>query len=54
SERSDECIDFTMMFWSSKNASMFKLSPVYDRKFKFLRNMSKSRKFAGNFEVEIS
>jgi len=41
SERSDECIDFTMMcvffvsvitFWSSKSASIFRLSPVSDRK----------------------
>ncbi|KAF0751227.1 Uncharacterized protein FWK35_00021852 [Aphis craccivora] len=57
SGQSDECIDFTMMcgfffcvttFWSSKSASIFKLSPVSDRKvnFKFLRNLPKMRKFA--------
>ncbi|KAF0750355.1 Uncharacterized protein FWK35_00015380 [Aphis craccivora] len=42
SERSDECIDFTMMcvfffvsvttFWSCKSASIFKLNLVSDRK----------------------
>ncbi|KAE9524123.1 hypothetical protein AGLY_015488, partial [Aphis glycines] len=115
SERSDECIDFTMMcvffffvsvdnIWSSKNASIFDFSPslkrklnlvgtlggqklkifnifemnrekpqknegktgfftqnqftvdkkfLDDQKFKFLRNLSKTRKFANNFELSF-
>ncbi|KAF0748642.1 Uncharacterized protein FWK35_00017691 [Aphis craccivora] len=51
SERSNECIDFTMMcffffcvtvitFWSSKSTSIFKLSPVSDKKLNFQKMLT--------------
>ncbi|KAF0771955.1 Uncharacterized protein FWK35_00009938 [Aphis craccivora] len=55
SERSEECIDFTMIITSRNNASIsnfgggFRWKSEYPWciiKFTFLRNMSKTRKFA--------
>ncbi|KAE9529536.1 hypothetical protein AGLY_011632 [Aphis glycines] len=46
SERSDECIDFTMIITSRNNAPISNYGVVSDVKFKFLRNLSKTRKFA--------
>ncbi|KAE9530089.1 hypothetical protein AGLY_011551 [Aphis glycines] len=55
SERSDECIDFTMIITSRNNASISNFGGGFRWKseypwciieFKFLRNLSKTRKFA--------
>ncbi|KAE9537632.1 hypothetical protein AGLY_006655, partial [Aphis glycines] len=55
SKRSDECIDFTMIITSRNNASISNFGGSFRRKseypwciikFKFLRNLSKTRKFA--------
>ncbi|KAF0752024.1 Uncharacterized protein FWK35_00036476 [Aphis craccivora] len=81
SERSDECIDFTMMcvfvfvsvysITNQNNAPISNFGGGFRWKceypwciievksehfptFKFLRNLSKTRKFACNFEVEKS
>ncbi|KAF0721303.1 Uncharacterized protein FWK35_00034536 [Aphis craccivora] len=72
SERSDECIDFTMMcviFLSNAPISNFgggfrckseypwcilEIKSKHFPTFKFLRNLSKTRKFASNFEDEKS
>ncbi|KAE9537241.1 hypothetical protein AGLY_006264 [Aphis glycines] len=51
SERSDECIDFTMIITSRHNASISNLGVVSDGKFEFIRNMSKLQKFTSNFVV---
>ncbi|KAE9536009.1 hypothetical protein AGLY_007910 [Aphis glycines] len=60
SERSDECIDFTMIITSRNNASISNFGGGFRWKseypwciieFEFIRNMSKLRKFASNFVV---
>ncbi|KAE9523865.1 hypothetical protein AGLY_015753 [Aphis glycines] len=60
SERSDECIDFTMIITSRNNAPIsnygggFRCKSEYPWcviQFEFIQNMSKLRKFASNFVV---
>ncbi|KAE9541270.1 hypothetical protein AGLY_004515 [Aphis glycines] len=62
SERSEECIDFTMIITSRNNALISNFGGGFRWKseypwciieFEFIRNMSKLRKFAINFELVI-
>ncbi|KAE9532377.1 hypothetical protein AGLY_010000 [Aphis glycines] len=62
SERSYECIDFTMIITSRNNAPIsnygggFRCKSEYPWciiEFKFLRNLSKTRKFANSLIIEV-